>query len=101
MKGVSAAPEVQFRVGLVRVAIWPVAAVDLNTPEHGGYQVTVERQCRFSREREYTDVLDAEDIPKAILALKKAHDYIRGRVHESEEAGEFHSAFGFPAPRIP
>jgi hypothetical protein len=94
-------PEVQFRVEFVRVALWPASAPPAEALEERNYKVTVERQRNAGASQEYTDVLDARDIPKAILALKKAHDYIRNRQRQPPDAGRFTSAAGYAPERIP
>lgn len=85
-------PEVEFRVGEVRVSLWHDPISDPNAKRANSHRVTIERQQASGHSDRYTDVLQANDIPKAILALKKAHDYLEVRKKEQPDAGEFKSA---------
>lgn len=86
-------PEVRFHVGPVRATLWHQAT--------GAYQATLEQQHDQSRRDHYTEVLDATEIPKAILALKKAHDYLKKRETAPEAVGESHAAILDVQPRVP
>lgn len=69
--------EQEFTVGPVRVTLWkdPYWNRDPHSPEQ--YQWTLDRgYTDFTGQFRRSDVLKAEDIPKAILALKQAYDYI-------------------------
>jgi hypothetical protein len=70
-------PEREFRVGAVRVSIWA-------NPRHGA-DGTTWTSHRIAMDRGYkdhdgnwkkTDTLETDDIPKAILALKRAYEYL-------------------------
>ena len=95
MNNVTAAPEVQFRVGEVRVALWPS---HLRPDDPNALQITIERSHDG---HEYTSVLTPDDITKTILALKKAANYIRMRKDAPQNAGEFTSADIKAAERVP
>ncbi len=95
MNNISAAPEVQFRVGEVRVALWPS---HLRPDDPNSLQITIERR---HHNRQYTSVLTPDDITKTILALKKAANYIRMRNDAPQKAGEFTSADIKAVERVP
>ena len=87
------APEVHFRVGEVRVTIWsnPIRTVN---DRDGGRRITIDRR-QPPGNNEYTNVLQSEDIPKIMLALRKAHDYIQ-RTNTAETINaEFQSGTAF------
>lgn len=91
--------EVQFRVGEVRAAIWHNPN-DNNTNAES-YRVTTERQRHTGRNEEYVPVLTGGDITKAIIALKKAHQYIQRRGKEPADAGILKSATLHTPHRLP
>ncbi len=70
MNGIAVAPATQFRSGRVRVALWPTHNHVEETPP---FNITIERR---QENGEYSGVLLPKDIAKAILALKKAYDYL-------------------------
>lgn len=95
-------PEVEFRVGEVRVSLWYNFAHGSNDKRGGSRKVTIERQSPpGNRATEYTSVLDSDDIPKAILALKKAHDYIQARGKQPPDAADYQPATTYVEGRIP
>ena len=94
--------EVEFRVGEVLVALWHNPIRDSNDKRANSHKITIERkQPPGHGSNEYTNVLEAGDIPKAILALKKAHDYIQTRRKEGQLPEEFKSAIACAPHRIP
>ena len=74
MTGLPVEPEVRFRVGAVRVTLWPGA----NTSEV--QRITIDRK---ENEGAYTDVLYIRDITAAILGLKKAAQYVQSKNHRT------------------
>ena len=92
--------EVQFHVGDVRVTLWYDPASCPNGALGSSHKVTVEQRGPTGN-YEYADVLNASEIPKAILALKKAHDYLKRRDKEGAPALDFHSATERAPERIP
>ena len=68
-------PEVSFTVGKVRASLWRKSITSVG--EDCMYWVSLgrARPQRLPR-REELEVLEAKDIPSAILALKKAHEYL-------------------------
>ncbi len=87
----SSKPETAFRVGAVRVAIWTNTRQTQDGESFNANKVTIERTYR-GRDGDFktTGSLDAADIPKAILALIKAYDYLMcGRAETAEEPVDF------------
>jgi len=75
---ISAHPEVTFRVGLVRASLWrkPTQTKE----DQNVYWVSLDRKKETPPQRgNNEELLDGADIPAAIFALKKAHDYIKHR----------------------
>jgi len=84
---ISLEPEVTFRVGRIRASLWRKHIMDLGTDE-SPYWVTLSRsRTAPSIKADTSEALDANDIPQAILALKKAHDYIKKRIQEPPQEG--------------
>ncbi|MBM3302567.1 MAG: hypothetical protein FJY85_21780 [Deltaproteobacteria bacterium] len=103
MNGIPAKPEKEFKVGAVRAAIWA-------NPRHGSdgkafnsYKVILERTYRDNMGSfKTTPSLDINDIPKAILALKKAYEYLTITGGPQAETGENEEPWNFrSAERIP
>lgn len=80
MTGVDAFPEVRFRVGDVRVALWP-GADNPDDPEE--IRITIDHR---QDDRSYSEVLHAHDITAVILGLKKAAKYIQARKGQANQS---------------
>ena len=99
MTDIQSKPEVQFRVGPIRVTIWtnPLPQPGKDLPQDTR-RVTIEHD---SHPRATAATLGACDIPQAMLALRKAHDYLQNTRGKSITAAAFLTAEP-PAPeRVP
>lgn len=100
MTGISAHPEVQFRVKSVRVSIWP--STEAQEGEKKSYKITIDRCHSKGRGAvEWTEVFLGTDIPAAILALKKSHGYLTVKKDERTGEGVFHRPQIRAPERIP
>jgi len=87
MTGASARPEVDFKVGAVRVAVWRNTYSTGSGKVFDSPKVALERTYRDSQGNfKTTGSLDTNDIPKAILALKKAYEYLTTKANERKES---------------
>jgi hypothetical protein len=102
MTGVPARPEKEFKVGAIRVAIWTNPRQGGNGKIFNSHKVILERVYRDGMGNfKTTDSLDTNDIPKAILALKKAYEYLTTTIQNAETA-EKEELWSFKAPsRVP
>ena len=66
------APEHKIRAGQVRVAVWRNSTQDGKT----FYSCTLEKQFKKDNEWKTTNSLNKNDVPKAVLALQKAYEYL-------------------------
>lgn len=70
-------PEKNFKVGAVRAAIWPTTIVLKDGTSFDKKKVVVDRRYKDRNgEWKSTNSLDANDVPKAILALQLAYEYM-------------------------
>ena len=77
MNGMSKKPVNEFKVGAVRVVIWSNPRHDTNGKMFNSHKIELERIYRDRQGNFHsTGSLDINDIPKAILALKKAYEYL-------------------------
>ena len=77
MTGVSAKPEKEFKVGAVHAAIWSNPRRTGDGRMFNSQKVILERVYRDNMGNfKSTYSLEISDIPKAILALKKAYEYL-------------------------
>ena len=77
MNGISTKPEVEFKIGAVRAAIWANPRHTNNGKLFNSHKVLLERFYKDGQGNfQSTSSLDTNDIPKAILALKKAYEYL-------------------------
>ena len=77
MNGAASRPDKEIKVGAVRVAIWSNARHTSDGKPYTTHRVIVERIYRNSQsEFKWTSSLETNDIPKAILGLKKAYEFI-------------------------
>ena len=80
-------PERNFRVGGVRAAVWKWTNATRDGRTFGRHKVVVDRSYRDNRgEWQTTNSLEVNDIPKAILALCHAFDYMH-RTSGEDPAG--------------
>lgn len=93
MNAIAGHPEKTFIVGQVRVALWK--------NEDDTLSLTVERnRPDILNKPNWTPLLDQADTTKAILALKKVHDYLQSS--EALDWDEQEAASHVQAPeRIP
>lgn len=90
MNGQGSKPEKEFRVGAVRTAIWTNPRRTSDGRAFNSHKVLIERVYKDSQGNfKTTNSLDANDVPKAILALKEAYSYImlKGNGAESWSGG--------------
>lgn len=79
-------PEKNFKVGAVRAAIWPTTIVLKDGTSFDKKKVVVDRRYKDRNgEWKSTNSLDANDVPKAILALQQAYEYIMTRVERGRD----------------
>ena len=79
-------PENEFKVGSVKASIWSNPRETRDGKVFNSHKVIVDRVYRdASGEFKATSSLDVNDIPKAILALKKAYDYLMTQPPAEEE----------------
>ena len=70
-------PEKAFKVGAVRAAIWVNPRVTMGGKSFNSHKVIIERTYKDGeRGFKTTGSLDTNDVPKAILALWQAHQYL-------------------------
>jgi hypothetical protein len=107
MNGVPARPDQEFRVGAVRVAVWINPRQTSDGKSFNSHKVVLERTYKDSRgDFQTTQALELNDIPKAILALKKTYEFcLMRRPEERSAAGqanmEYPREFAAPPRRIP
>jgi hypothetical protein len=82
-------PIANFKVGAVRAAIWKNQRQNENGNSFESVKVVLDRTYK-DRSGNYssTHSLDANDIPKAILALMRAYEWLMGSSEENEVAIE-------------
>ena len=102
MSGVSAKPEKEFKVGAVHVSIWSNPRQTGDGRMFNSQKITLERVYRENMGNfKSTNSLEINDIPKAILALKKAYEYLTF-ICQKPTTTENGYPRGFKAPeRIP
>ena len=77
MTGIAAKPEMEFKAGAVRAAIWMNPHQSADGKSFTSAKVVVERIYKDeSGHFKSTHRLDINDIPKAILLLKKAYEVL-------------------------
>ena len=77
MTNIPIRPEKEFKVGAVRAAIWANQRHAPDGKTFNAHKVIVDRVYRDTRgDFKTTNSLEANDIPKAILALKKTYEYL-------------------------
>lgn len=99
MTDIQSKPEVQFRVGPIRVTIWtnPQPPPDRDLPQDTR-RVTIEHD---SHPQATAATLGACDIPQAVLALRKAHDYLQNTRGKQTASAAFETAEAAAPERLP
>ena len=95
MSDIISKPEKEFRVGSVRATVWANPRISTDGRAFESRKVIIERIYKDHVEGfKSTESLDVNDIPKAILALKKAYEYIMcsERQENAPEPKPFQSA---------
>jgi hypothetical protein len=89
MNGTSTRPEKEFRVGAVRAAIWSNPRRTAGGQSFDSHRIQLERTYKDSQGNfKTTQSLEANDIPKAIVALQKSYEYLLFRAVERESGTE-------------
>ena len=80
-----ARPEKNIRVGPVRAAIWKQTSQTRDGQPFESFKVVLERSYRDRNGQwQNTNRYDPNDIPKAILAMQKAYEFIHGAASEEQ-----------------
>ena len=96
-----AKPEKEFAVGGIRVAIWSNPRIAQDGQAFDAHRIVIERTYKDpSGNFQKADTLSTNDIPKAILALKKAFEYLTMPDRTRNEKTEPEQT-AFVTPRIP
>ena len=90
--------ETLFVVGSVRASFWVEQSPANDAP---AYRITVERRCEGTAKPQWTPALRLNDITPAILALKKANDYLKRRAVGPTNGQHRPALVARQAPRIP
>ena len=94
-------PERDFRAGAVRVAVWTNSRLSSEGIPFNSHKVVLERTYKDSDGGfKTTGSLGLNDIPKAILALQKAYDFLISSPHRDEDVPAAHEE-SFQTPRRP
>jgi hypothetical protein len=102
MSEIISKPEKEFRVGSVRAIVWANPRVSTDGRAFESRKVIIERIYKDHVEGfKSTESLDVNDIPKAILALKKAYEYILCSERQEKEAAPEPKPFQSASARIP
>ena len=104
MIGISVKPEMEFKVGAIRAAIWTNPRQSKDGSIFHSHRVIVERTYKDMHGNfKSTHSLDTNDIPKAILALKKTYDYLMTKPKPAQQTPN-HPENDYdlnPAQRVP
>jgi hypothetical protein len=82
-------PEKNFKVGAVSAAVWAQTYATRNGRPFEVHRVVIERAYKDAQgEWKNTSSLDFNDIPKAMVALQRAYEYIatKAKAPEAESA---------------
>ena len=94
-------PEKEFKVGAVRAAIWTNIRQAPGGQDFKSHKVLIERVYRDNQGNfQNTGSLDLNDIPKAILALKKAYEYLTLKDEKRSESEKPYPNLQV-SPRVP
>ena len=78
-------PEKNFKVGAVSAAVWTNTYAARNGREFDVTRVVLDRAYKDARgDWKNTSSLDVNDIPKAMLALQRAYEYIATKTDTPE-----------------
>lgn len=78
-------PEAKFRVGAVSAAVWKRSHTTKDGRKFDAHQVSIDRTYQDSSGNfQTTNNYGPNDIPKAILALQKAYDYVQSKADNEE-----------------
>ena len=80
-------PEVSFKVGAVRAAIFRNEIHQAGRPISIGKVVLEVRYRDKNGEWKSTHSMSANEVPKAILALQKAYEYLTVKQPQDEQSG--------------
>ena len=81
-------PEKNFKVGAVRAAVWVHTYSTRFGREFDVNRVVIDRAYKDAQGSwKNTSSLDFNDIPKAMVALQKAYEYIATKSHGAESEG--------------
>jgi hypothetical protein len=81
-------PEMNFRVGGVRAAVWKWTNTTREGRTFSQRKVVLDRSYKDANGNwQNVNSYDANDIPKAILALCRAFDYMHKASEEAEKPG--------------
>ena len=79
-------PEKSFKVGAVRAAIWPNTVTSRDGRSFEMRKVVLDRRYRNGDgEWKSTNSFDLNDVPKAVLALQKAYEYLMTKPEDPQE----------------
>lgn len=82
-------PAKKFRVGSVQVAVWENKVANREGSEELLYSATIERRYKDAKGNwQSTTSLHASDLPKAILALSKAYEFVALEEVSQETGGD-------------
>ena len=88
-------PTKAFKVGAVRVAIWSNPRVSADGRSFNSHKTVIERTYKDQMNNfKTTGSLDIDDIPKAILALSRAYEFLVSGSARKNGAQEDEAAFG-------
>jgi len=98
---ISTKPEKEFKVGAVRAAIWANPRTASDGRSFSSHKVMLERVYKDAGGFKSTSSLDVNDIPKAILALKKAYEYLLCAEQERENPPQDEVPIPWASARVP
>jgi len=101
MPTISTKPEKEFKVGAVRAAIWANPRTASDGRSFSSHKVMLERVYKDAGGFKSTNCLDVNDIPKAIVALKKAYEYLLCAESERNGAPQEEVAVPWASARMP
>lgn len=83
-------PETSFKVGGVRAAVWKWTNATRDGRTFVQRKVILDRSYKDSNGNwKSVNSFDANDVPKAILALSRAYDYLYSKPEESDVTEEY------------
>ena len=95
MIGANTRPEKEVRAGAVRVAVWTNERRNRDGESFDSHRVQLERTYKDAQGNfKTTQSLELNDIPKAILALSKAYEFLTLKGEGTDGRSEIEDAFG-------